>query len=163
VRLYLPGERPPQEHSLKQIASARANGCTVGGYIWCYPDFDSKQSVWDALALAARANLDLPVLWLDVETYGNDPGPSVGWLQAAVEECQAKGVQAGIYTGRWYWRYYAADSTELSDLPLWVAQYDGVADLDSVKLFGGWKQAAGKQYQGEGLDLDVFREEFTTR
>ncbi len=161
VRLYLPGERPSQQHSLDQIASARANGCTVGGYVWAYPDFDPRQTVQDGLALAERAGLRLPVLWIDVETYEGKPGPGVDWLRAAAEACQARGVQAGIYTAKWYVDAFLPEAVELANLPLWVAQYDGRPTLSDFEGLDGWAHAAGKQYRGEGIDLDVFREEYT--
>ncbi len=161
VRLYLPGERPPQSHSLAQIASARANGCTVGAYIWTYPDFDPRQSVRDALALAARADLSLSVLWLDLETYEGEPGPGVEWLRAAADECQRNGVQAGIYTGLWYIREFLPGYVQaLGNLPLWLAEYEGGPTLDGVTLPAGLARDRlwGKQWCGTGIDRDIFLE-----
>jgi hypothetical protein len=161
VRLYLPQERPAQQHSLDQIASARANGCSVGGYCWVYPDLDPVQTVRNALSLAARATLALKVLWLDVETYMGQPAPGVAWLRAAADECARIGVRCGIYSGVWYVRSYMPDAAMLADLPLWTAQYDGVADPDQVTLYGGWTKAAGKQYRIDSIDHDVLRSEYT--
>lgn len=160
VRLYLPYERVSQEHSLAQIASTRQAGCSVGGYVWAYPDVDARQTARDALALAAQANLRLRVLWFDVETYEGRAGPGVPWLRAAADECEQQGVQAGIYTGLWYVNAYLQDAGQLADLPLWLADYTA-ASIDTLPLPTGWTRAAGWQWQGVGIDRDVFREEVT--
>jgi hypothetical protein len=159
VKIYLPQESPPQEHTLEQMWSAQANGCTIGGYIWCYRDLDPRQAVRDALALLRGQSLSVPVLWLDIETYpadGSIPGPI--WIEDAVEEAQALGQPAGIYTSREMWRRAMThpDNDLFSHLPLWAAQYDGVPDLGAVDLFGGWTHASGKQYISTPIDLDVF-------
>jgi GH25 family lysozyme M1 (1,4-beta-N-acetylmuramidase) len=160
VRLYQPSERPPQAHSLAQIESARANGCTVGGYLWLYTSDDPRRQVREAVALAERARLRLPVLWLDVEPYLDGSLPSVAQIREAVDECRRLRVSPGIYTGAWVWGRLG-DTTEFASLPLWVAQYDGRSSLEEVRLFGGWSAAAGKQYADQPLDRDVFGEEVT--
>jgi hypothetical protein len=166
VKLYLPEESISQDHTRAQIASARAAGCTVGGYVWCYRELDPRKTVRDAIALARSAGAELPVLWLDCETYKvqgvvRDPGPNAAWLRAAVDESRALGVRPGIYTGRWWWREFMEDTREFADLPLWAAEYDGNTDIDDVTLFGGWTRASGKQWaeklpSGAGLDQNVF-------
>jgi len=171
VRLYLPDETPPQSHTTAQIASARAAGCTVGGYVWCYFEFDPRKTVRDAIALARSVNLNLPVLWLDCETYKNrdgsiDRGPDAPWLRAAIAECRALGVRPGIYTAGWWWRDFMDNTTEFSDVPLWAADYNGTTDIDDVRMFGGWTKASGKQWaeklpSGAGLDQNVFLDDVT--
>lgn len=169
VRMFLPEERPPQEHSMDQIKSARSNGCSVGTYVWAYRSLDPRKTVRDAIDLARRCELEPPVLWIDCETYVEggevrDAGPDAEWLRTAVDECRVLGVQPGIYTGAWWWRQYMSNSAEFADLPLWTATYDEVADLGKVALFGGWTRAGGKQYSeqlpdGRSLDRNVFLEE----
>jgi hypothetical protein len=166
VKLYLPVESIPQEHTRAQIRSARAAGCSVGGYVWCYRDEDPRKTVRDAVALARSCGVELPVLWLDCETYTvngevRDPGPDAPWLRAAVDECRALGVRPGIYTGGWWWREYMNNSRAFADLPLWTAEYDGNTNIDDVTLFGGWTRASGKQWAtklpgGGELDRNVF-------
>lgn len=150
VRLSLPGERIRPEIALAQIASAKANGCTVGGYVWAYADVDPAQTVRDALALAETAGVKLPVLWIDCE---EDPGPDALWLRVAVAECRRLGVQPGIYTGSWWWDRRFGGDVEFAGLPFWLAIYDGVANLPDG--------LAGKQYAADGVDRDVFRNEYT--
>ena len=166
VKLYLPEEVIDQEYSRAQIASAKAAGCTVGGYVWCYRDLDPRKTVRDAVALARSAGVELPVLWLDCEAYRvngevRDPGPDAAWLRAALDECRKLGVKPGIYTGGWWWREYMGNTREFAELPLWAAEYDDNPDVADVTLFGGWTRACGKQYaeklpSGAGLDQNVF-------
>ena len=173
VRMYLPEERPPEEHSRSQVKSARANGCSVGAYVWAYRSLDPYPTIRNAVGLARRCDLEPPVLWIDCESYREggvlkDAGPDAAWLHAAIDECRTLGVTPGIYTGGWWWREYMGNTTEFADLPLWTAHYDEIADLGKVALFGGWTRACGKQYSeklpdGRGLDRNVFLEEVCMR
>ncbi len=163
VKLYLPGEDIPQEHSLAQIASAKVNGCSVGGYFWLYRSFDACQSVRDVLALARRAELQLSRLAIDYEPYVDGSIPTIEQLWQAVDECQMQGIQPIIYTGVWCW----PPTQEFADYPLWVAEYDGEPTLD-FKPFGGWNKCVAKQYLVDGttfapmkIDLDVVSAEAT--
>lgn len=161
VKLYLPWERIGKDYTRSQVASAKANGCKAGGYVWCYRSEDPRKTVMEAVALADECKLDSPVIWLDCETYevgGKvvDPGPDVAWLGAACDELRQRGRQPAIYTGAWYWNAYLPKCKAFADALLWVAQYDHIETLESVKLFGGWARATGKQYSADGIDLDVF-------
>lgn len=165
VRLYLPEESPPQDHTRGQIASAIAAGCTVGGYVWCYRYLDPERTVRDAIALARSCDVVLPVLWLDCEDYRvdgelSDPGPDAAWLRAAVAACDDADVLPGIYTAKWWW-IPSIDTDEFAVLLLWAAHYDGVPTLSSVPLFGGWEQASGKQYASTPVDQNVFEDSVT--
>jgi hypothetical protein len=164
VRMYLPEENPPQEHSIAQVESARENGCSVGAYVWAYRSSDARQTIRDGLALARRCGLEPPVLWIDCETYLDvDPGPDATWLREAVDECRRAGVQPGIYTGGWWWRDKLGNSTEFADLPLWAAEYCEPRDPASCTLFGGWTRAAGKQWTENPVDRSTFLAEVCGR
>jgi hypothetical protein len=157
VRMYLPEEHPPQEHSIAQVESARDNGRSVGAYVWAYRSSDPRTTIRDGLALAGRCGLVPPVLWIDCETYlDQDPGPDVAWLREAVDECRRAGVQPGIYTGGWWWREKLGNTTEFGDLPLWAAEYREPRDPASCTLFGGWTRAMGKQWTEHPVDRSVF-------
>jgi cell wall-associated NlpC family hydrolase len=157
VKLYqsverIGGRMTGAEHSRAQIASARANGCTVGGYLWGYAERDPVVSVRDALALAQSAGITLPILWLDIEPYTDGSIPSVDWIRAALAECEAQGVRGGIYSGAWVWPRLGNPS--LPDVPLWTAIYDGSPALD-VAAYGGMR-LVGKQYGTTPCDTNVF-------
>jgi hypothetical protein len=163
VRMYLPEERPPEEHSIAQVESARANGCSVGAYVWAYRSSDPRKTVRDGLALARRCGFVPPVLWIDCEDYlDEDPGPNAAWLREAVDECRREGVRPGIYTGGWWWRDKMGNTTEFADLPLWAAEYSGPQDPSSCTLFGGWTRACGKQWTDNPVDRNVFLDEVCT-
>lgn len=161
VRLYLPWERIPQQHSLDQIASALANGCTIGGYCWPYPEADPGETVREALALADRAGVTLPILWLDLETYNGQPGPDADWVLEAAATCEARSVRCGCYSARWYLEAYMADSTRLGHLPLWLAEYDQQPTFDGLEPPPGWTQVDGKQWTNTPVDRSVFLESVT--
>lgn len=162
VRLYLPFEGPPQQYSLDQIASALANGCTVGGYMWCYATAGPRESVLAAIQLARQAGLALKVLWLDIEPYTDGTIPDAYWLANAVDECRVHGIQPGIYTGCWVVNAHPWLG-KITDCLLWLAAYNHIADLDSVEVCGDWDKAMvkGHQYSEDGIDLDVFAPEVT--
>jgi GH25 family lysozyme M1 (1,4-beta-N-acetylmuramidase) len=136
----------------KQVDSALANVCTVSGYIWCYWDLIPESHIADALSVLNGRKPKM--IWLDVE----DPpsGNVVDWLRRAIKAVQSACYQAGIYTGPWWWNAHLPNITEFAHLPLWVADYNGKASLGDVELFGGWTKAAGHQYAGHTIDLDVF-------
>lgn len=163
VRLYLPEERPPQSHSLAQIASAQKAGCTIGGYFWLYAGLDPAKSVRDALALAEKAGITIPVLWIDYEDTPDGEIPSLDELWLALQECWTQGVIGGIYTAAWVWNEYHPQYAEFAHwgVPLFAAQYDGIPDPDVFTPFGGWPKCQGKQYSADGIDLDIFRREVT--
>lgn len=162
VRLSTESQRH-REIARAQLRSAIANGCSVSGYVWCHWDADPRQHVRDALSVLRDAGLgsaDVGVVWLDVEDTESLAQARCSleeWLQEAVCAVQEAGYIAGVYTACWFWPKVRGD---FSHLPLWAAQYDGIPTLESVVLFGGWSREMvwGKQYQGEGIDLDVFSE-----
>lgn len=159
VKAYLPEESISQDHTRAQIASARANGASVGCYVWLYPDLSPVKTVDDALGLAESSGVRLKVLWLDLETYQGRPGPGVAWIKAAAARCAERGVIAGLYCAMWYFRGYLPDYGALTSMPLWLAQYSGGPILGDVTIPEGWDPDMlwGKQYSAEnGIDLDVF-------
>lgn len=171
VRLYLPGERPPPEHSIAQIESARANQCSVGGYCWCYRSFDPANTVRQALLLAEIAGVALPILWLDCETYNptghsvEDPGPDAAWLRAAIAECRRLGMRPGIYSAMWWVKEYLGELSQFGKLPTWIADYNNIPTLDGVEPLPGSSRAMvyGHQFSADTIDLSVFRHEYTVR
>lgn len=166
VKLYSAVEAARyQAWTLAQAKSARDNGCTVGGYIWIYSSpVDPRHTVQSALDLADQAGIALPIAWLDAETYTDGSYPTIDTLEAAADEVQRLGLKPGVYTGGWFWKGHLGNTPRLGDLPLWSSQYDDVASLDNVTLYGGWtrERVGGKQWSGSPVDRSVFRAEFAT-
>ncbi len=150
---------------MEQLHTAIAAGCTVSGYIWCYWDLAPIAHVRDALKVLEMAKLtpaDVGMIWLDVEDTRTWPRRWLSgsqWLRDAIWAVKSAGYRPGIYTGKWFWDGYM--KANFSEYPLWAAQYDGIPDLESVILFGGWTRERlwGKQYSSEGVDQNVFRPE----
>jgi GH25 family lysozyme M1 (1,4-beta-N-acetylmuramidase) len=128
----------------QQLATAVAAGIEIEAYVYLYLRSDVARRV-----RAALETLDgFPVrrLWLDAEdtTSGLASAEVVERLRQARDACGD--FPTGIYTGAWWWRPRTGDSSAFSDLPLWVAQYDGRRSLDGVPGFGGWRRPRMKQY-----------------
>ncbi len=165
-KLYLPIENVSQEHSRAQIRSAWANGCTVGGYVWCYGSADPYATIDSVVTLCASVDLILPLLWLDCETYADDPGPNADWLSRAVDHAERDyGMTCGIYTGLWWINgHFPGGQAEFSNfarLPIWLSDYDGNPDINDVTLPQGWTEAAAKQYTATPVDLSSIRDQYT--
>lgn len=167
VKLYQTIENIPQQYSLDQLASAQANGCSVGGYVWLYGSVPLMQQVGDALDLAERAGITLPILWIDCETYRESNGTTTYPTQAqalqAVQACEARGVRAGIYTGNWFVEgYWGGNVGELASRPVWLAAYDDVATLETPSPYWPRELVLGHQYDSTPIDQDVFDPSVTT-
>jgi len=130
----------------------------------------------DAFAARIRGKLDLieristvEDVWLDCEDEVVEPGADVvGLIALARELVRERGLVPGIYTGAWWWPKYTGNSGGFFDLRLWLAHYDGIAELISALLpFGGWvpETLYRKQHTDKGevggvfpLDLNVERD-----
>lgn len=167
VKCYQTVERKFQQCTLDQMASAQANGCSVGGYVWLYGGLDPAQQVADAIAISQAAGVTLPILWLDLETYheadGSTTWPSYEETVAAVEACERQGMRAGLYTGNWFVEgYWGGHVGLLAQYPVWLADYNGVPDLNTPSPYWAADKILGHQYQGNPIDLNVFDPSVTT-
>lgn len=175
VRMYLPWERQGyQDISREQVRIAREMGKSIGVYVWPY----AEASAWDTLVETIKLCNSMsppviaPVVWLDCEDSVYGPGPNATWLDAWVNACRELQTPTG-----WYLRVSWIDSNfhggqeafaRFNAHPIWVADYDGVADL-TVFTHGlpmGWSRAAAKQWGVTrspvgNCDRDVIRPEYT--
>ncbi len=130
----------------QQLAALRAHGVPVSGYI--FPDY--SQTPADFLAEAFKLASELRSLWLDLEPPGM---PSFAafrdWARGARA---ASKVPLGIYTAAWCIAQIP-DWGDLSDFPLWDANYGPFKGLDVN--FAGWTRAAGVQYAGDSTVAGV--------
>lgn len=169
VRMYMQGvEAPSTGHSIAQADSARALGCSVGAYGWLYTGINNagpRLQVQKQLATAFDALLSIdavPVMWQDIEHYeGSLPTPNE--IDQALDECARQSVLGGIYTRKGVWDEIGSPS--FPGTPLWVADYDGIPDLDNSEPFGDMVLVA-KQYtstapDGSPLDMDVILSQYT--
>lgn len=103
-------------------------------------------------------------IWLDCESGFSDngvqddteaPGITVQYRVMRTREqrfrVETNGLDCGIYTGAFWWPSKMGNTTEFSDLPLWIANY-GTNDPDNPRSpitevnFGGWTKVAAHQY-----------------
>jgi hypothetical protein len=170
VKLYTSVEHISFEHSEAQVRSAWEHGKTVGGYAWAYRSASPERTIDDVIARCASIGLVLPLLWIDCETYhgGNtvDPGPDADWLSRAVARAEdVYGMSCGIYTGIWWINGHfpggQAEFAKFNRLPLWLSEYDGIADINNIVLPQGWTEVAAKQFLGSPIDQNVIRPEYT--
>lgn len=156
VKLYQTIENIPQSYSINQIHSAQANNCTVGGYVWLYHGVNPRQQVQDAVELAEKSGIDLPLLWIDCETYEGE-APTLEEVLEAVQMCHDLSISVGIYTGNWFVRdYWGGDIGALVDYPVWLADYNNQADLLTPSPYWPREKVLGHQYSSNPVDIDVF-------
>lgn len=152
-----------------QARKALAAGLDVEAYIWLTWGTDV-----DAFAERVRRKLDLVAtvpdvrrVWLDCEDTNIEAGSDVvGLIALARDIVRERGFEVGIYTSAWWWGPNTGNEAGFGDLPLWLAHYDGVAELTSSLLpIGGWSELYRKQYSETGsaggvypLDLNVERD-----
>lgn len=171
TKLYMPWESISFNHSAQQVASAKDNGCSVGGYVWAYRSQDPIATIDAVIDRCASIGMVLPLLWIDCETYDtptiHDPGPDAEWLARAVDHAErVYGMKCGIYTGRWWVRDHfpggEAEFANFSRLPLWLSEYDSNPDInDADTMPQGWTSLACKQYTATPIDQNSIRPEYT--
>lgn len=153
--------------AVRQLAAAAVAGLPVAGYLWCEFGEGPVEQVRQALSIADAAGVALRWLALDVEHDAwRGAGAITAWVRRAAEAVRER-TRPVIYTARWFWHGHLGDPTDCADLPLWTAQYDGVADLGVWTPYGGWTEIVAKQYQGTTryagvhCDLNVVRGDYT--
>jgi len=112
------------------------------------------REVENALRLA-REEGGIRRIWLDVEATGQWEAPGmtppqrISAVRGYVNRITSVGIEPGIYTGRWYWPTYMANTTEFSHLKLWHAEYgpnsEPAPPIRQVS-YGGWKEVSVHQY-----------------
>jgi len=145
-----------EEITRQQLAMAIARGMTVDAYVYLYWDKDVAAQTREAFRRAS--GFPIGRMWLDVEENPGGLGSTklVSLVSAGVDECRALGgsaIECGIYTGPGFWKTHMSNTTELSSVPLWYAQYNFRTALDvwSSERFGGWAKPAAKQWAEQAL------------
>lgn len=141
-----------------------AEGIALDAYLYLW--YAQSASDWKR-QLALLDGFPIRRLWIDVEdtSAGFNPTQRIAKVAAALAVCDVYPTRLGItgvYTGSWHWIPALANTTAFSDRPWWPSQYDYDPDTAHVTTYGGWHNAAIKQYAGtsifddvSGVDLDV--------
>ena len=89
-------------------------------------------------------------------------------VRQAVDGLRALGKKVCIYTGAWFWNWLQLQfggNFDFSDVPAWLADYDGNPALDTPRL-GRLGPVIGKQYRGSHdiggvtVDANTFSDSF---
>jgi hypothetical protein len=147
----------------QQATAAHAAGMKVEGYTFL--EWGYVADIWVRSAIRSFGAMRPSRLWIDVEdTSIRPPLDWEAYVQTALDEVRAHGIETGIYTGGWYWRGHLGNSTAFAHEKLWNSYYDGDPDIDGLP-YGGWTTAAIEQYQGttelcgQSVDLNAIWEE----
>lgn len=157
----------PRGVTREQLDAARNGGVVVDAYVYLWFGNPSV-SLRNLLLLDGER---VRRVWLDIEDAEGAARLTQGQREAIVDElldaCDRYGIlPAGIYTGRWFWRPYMADTPRYASRPLWDSRFDGIPDVSANWVpYGGWTERAIKQYAGDaslggvsGIDLNVVSE-----
>ncbi len=142
---------------IPQAEITLAAGLRLAAYRFFYQGIDARSQLHDARLLCRDYRVRR--LWLDFEQP--DSGTMTPeWWAILVDEMAM--IPSGVYTNPNNWDGFADASISGPALgPLWLPNWDNTPDLPAVS-FGGWAQAAGKQYQSPlqigdiQVDADVF-------
>ena len=145
----------------RNIKGAREAGLKTGVYFFTQA-LNETEAVEEAsmvCALCPKEDLDLPV-FLDVESAGGRgdlvaKDQRTANIRAFVETLEGKGYSAGVYANKkWLTSYINAD--EISDFPIWLAQYKVERPTYEGK-YDAWQYSSKGQVEGiEGyVDLDL--------
>jgi len=158
----------------QQCRAIAAAGIKVGAYFFIYwsrierqiarlnEAIDRMQAMTDMTFGWTRADGSMmPQLWLDFEedSTGNPvhlPSPdTLQWGTLMVEQCNARNVRTGIYTGQFWWKEHAGNDARFKHLPLWHASQfretvpKPMGDFYRGNDYGGWPVPMVWQYRGD--------------
>ena len=153
-------------HYREDSDSMREAGLIRGTYHYALPQYSAVLQAQHYAAVLATNTTDLdlpPVLDLE-ETGGLGPVALQAWVRTFLATLDTlTGRQTIIYVSPGFWRYQMANTTEFSERPLWIADYNGSTE-PTQPLPGGWRNWNIWQYSSWGqvpgvntaVDLDKF-------
>ncbi len=153
-------------HYREDSDSMREAGLIRGTYHYALPQYSAVLQAQHYAAVLATNTTDLdlpPVLDLE-ETGGLGPVALQAWVRTFLATLDTlTGRQTIIYVSPGFWRYQMANTTEFSERPLWIADYNGSTE-PTRPLPGGWRNWNIWQYSSWGqvpgvntaVDLDKF-------
>ena len=154
VQCVNPGPPYPPGKTREQLEILTEDSMPTHGYNYLWLD----ESVASFLN---RYNLfngyDLSHIWIDVEDNREalnylTPEQRVTVVRRAVEMTKERYPEktVGIYTGKWYWDAFMGNSIAFAEEPLWDSWFNGIADVNNFRPYGGWDKCLIKQHIGDG-------------
>ncbi|UVI32990.1 glycoside hydrolase family 25 protein [Paenibacillus spongiae] len=136
----------------KNIEEAKKAGLLVGAYHFARPEKYSAEDEAKHFVKLLKSNpTDLmPVLDLESPKDPNKISVSdlVQWVRTFVDYVKKEtGRQVMLYTGNWFIDLYQQFQYDLSDLPIWIANY---GNISAPPDGGGWTQWTVWQYTENG-------------
>ncbi|KAK6765992.1 hypothetical protein RB195_025730 [Necator americanus] len=141
---------------IQNIKNAKAAGIShVDGYI--FPCTSSScasaaTQISETSKALKSAGATVGMLWLDIETYQwpSDHTKNREFIEAMGKELTSLGYKWGVYSNYNNWESITGlDYTGMSSKSLWWATYNGQANFNNFKAFGGWSKPNIHQYNGD--------------
>lgn len=128
---------------------AKAAGLTIGSYHYARPGGDPRQEAqFYTKELANQPQPSLPPALDLEETGGLSPSQLQKWVRDWVDEVEKQTGRTPImYTYYSFWINNMGNTTEFSDMPLWLAYYE---DSLPSTIPGGWNHVTFWQHSGSG-------------
>ena len=147
-------------YALNSLANAKDEGLLRGGYT-VVNNRSGRDAVRAAQQTAGGHWAQLFGVAVDVEIRG----VTEAILADAFDEVLRQNQRPFLYTGNWFWNWWALELGHFPDasrVAAWIAYYNGIADLASVPSRPGYGPIVGHQYRGSTpaygttVDFNVF-------
>ncbi len=143
----------------KNIQGAKAAGLMTGIYFFTQA-LNETEAVEEASmveSLISASDLDLPV-FLDVESSGGradglDKDTRTANIRAFIETLKKDGYRAGLYANK-RWLTACINAEELTDCPIWLAQYKVRRPTYEGK-YDAWQYSSKGQVEGITGNVDL--------
>lgn len=137
---------------VQDFVGAHAAGIAVGTYH--YADVtgspEAQAAEYSAVVLGQNGPMDLPPVIDFEDARGQSTQHMIDWLHRYLNTVERlTGRTPIIYTYPSFWRNEMGNTTEFTQYPLWIADYNG-GDGPTYPLPGGWNDWAFWQYTSQG-------------
>ncbi len=152
------------------IASAWNEGFrNVDAYSFMCPNCNNgPQSVQSLVNYLQSNSVRYGMIWVDVEEcngcwYDNNLAANCAWVKNLASTYQSLGVRVGVYTSAYEWSATVGPGCDMSQFPLWYADYDKNPSFSGFRPFAGWSAPSIKQFSdsadnscGVSIDRDWY-------
>ena len=90
------------------------------------------------------------MIWIDVEQcdgcWHSTLSENCAFVKSLAAEYQSLGVRIGVYASAYEWSITVGSDCNMSNFPLWYADYDHNPSFSGFSPFAGWSSPAMKQF-----------------